>query len=716
MKLFINRLLAIMLALVVLSSIPLSLSIGDLYINVGEPTGQLSDLCKFFTSKYIVDVYTLLDKNASTIDLESTIWIDLGRNYNTDINGSFSLKLNSSTVQGEGLLSGYIVYSNNTMNLPNIEGAIEVNGVVRGSRREVVIDTIVNGTTSIDMNGVVQKIDYYLPIENVAKVFEKEKLVVSNTSIVNGYVVLSGNRLNVVYNRVQKVFLNKSKVEVETSLKLYGSDMITLYMVKQMLSTYLNVILEGPNYDPKTGKYYISYHDKEVYTIEEGLPTIYTSGVDVEDVDGELHLKANYSGGGSIVAVEFEASGYFIAVGDFSKGFIIDEKKSIALRSINVQGEVYVKENSIIVRIDLHGEYTSLNLYLIQYSYRELVPSIIGNSEEGGKAVLESSREDIWFLLDNKTYTRLVFVPENASLASNLYIVVNGTVLESNNPWGESINYRVISSTDIAEVYVFNESTKEILVNASKAREVVVFGKNIGLTGKYIEVVYGKYRRVAVLFPEDLERAPKAARVKILGKLPKPLPKNIVNVSGVYDISVEASVKTKVRIWYDPSSVPEKARLYIAHYSEGSWKLLEPDLINSEEGYVEVVVESFSPFTVVAVPGKVEETTTTTSKPTATQTTTVSTTETSEKTTLTTQKSIESTTTIRYTTTSETSPTTTPAQVINTIASTTTTSPIITKSRTEVTGEFTNTTQYIVMAFAIVVLGGLLLLLFRKSR
>ncbi len=716
MKLFINRLLAIMLALVVLSSIPLSLSIGDLYINVGEPTGQLSDLCKFFTSKYIVDVYTLLDKNASTIDLESTIWIDLGRNYNTDINGSFSLKLNSSTVQGEGLLSGYIVYSNNTMNLPNIEGAIEVNGVVRGSRREVVIDTIVNGTTSIDMNGVVQKIDYYLPIENVAKVFEKEKLVVSNTSIVNGYVVLSGNRLNVVYNRVQKVFLNKSKVEVETSLKLYGSDMITLYMVKQMLSTYLNVILEGPNYDPKTGKYYISYHDKEVYTIEEGLLTIHTSGVDVEDIDGEFHLKANYSGGGSIVAVEFEASGYFTAVGDFSKGFIIDEKKSITLRSINVQGEVYVKENSIIVRIDLHGEYTSLNLYLIQYSYRELVPSIIGNSEEGGKAVLESSREDIWFLLDNKTYTRLVFVPENASLASNLYIVVNGTVLESNNPWGESINYRVISSTDIAEVYVFNETTKEILVNASKAREVVVFGKNIGLTGKYIEVVYGKYRRVAVLFPEDLERAPKAARVKILGKLPKPLPKNIVNVSGVYDISVEASVKTKVRIWYDPSSVPEKARLYIAHYSEGSWKLLEPDLINSEEGYVEVVVESFSPFTVVAVPGKVEETTTTTSKPTATQTTTVSTTETSEKTTLTTQKSIESTTTIRYTTTSETSPTTTPAQVINTIASTTTTSPIITKSRTEVTGEFTNTTQYIVMAFAIVVLGGLLLLLFRKSR
>ncbi len=724
MKLFISKLLLITLVLLLLSSIPLSLSTGDLYINVGDTSNQLKDLSKFFTSKYVVNAYTLLGKNASIVDLESTVWIDLGESYDVDINGSFSFELNSSVVTGEGFLKGYITYTNNTMNLPNIGGTIEVNGVTSGGKEEVVTKAIVNGTTSVYINDVEQKIDYYLPIKTIAKVVEEGIFIITNTSIVNGYIVLSGSKLDIVYNNVRGIFLNESKVETETSLKVYSSDMITLYMIKQMLSTYFNITVEGPQYDPKIDKYYISYYDKSIYSIEEGITRVYLReylGVDLEKIDGKFSLKANYHGGGNTITVDFSINGYFTVIGDFSKGFIIDERKSIVLKSINVRGKVSVKENNITIKIDLRGEYTSLNLYLVQYSYRELVPTIIGNSEEGGKAVLESSREDVWFLLDNKTYTKLVFVPENASLANNLYIVVNGTILESDNPWEESISYRVVSNIDVAKVYVFNESTKEIRVYASRTREVIVYGKDTGLSGKCVEIDYGKYSRVAIRFSENFDKIPKVARVRVLDKLPKPLPKSVINVSKAYDISVETNVKTRIRIWYDSSSVPENTRLYIAHYSGDSWELLKPDSINIEEGYVEVIVDKFSPFTVVAVPSG-EETTTT--KPIPTQTTIIETsigTTTTEETTETTSlKTIE---TSGYTTTSIAPSTTTELPKSTTPRTTSTPTPTITESRIEatstkeeLTNEFANIMQYMLVVFAVIVVVGGVLLLLRKSR
>ena len=371
-----------------------------------------------------------------------------------------------------------------------------------------------------------------------------------------------------------------------------------------------------------TSKYAITYHADETVDIEI-VPYAQEYAVNVMNVSAELHVSISGVGEEQLFRLEINSTGFLEVKGDFSKGVRPDPYGFTNIKSLKVAGTLQLLEGKLVIHINGYAEYYTINLYLVQFTYRELVPTVLSQAKTESRAVIETS-SGVKLMLNGEYYDILVFTPANVSLASDIYIVVNGTVLESQNPYSNVLEYRVVEGTDRAVVYLFSEENTNIVVEAPNSRSVVFDGGFIGFTGKTVDAVFGSHECLALSFPEADVKG--RVEIELLGEPPADLPQGVVNVSSIYNIELELSSKVNIsaKLWYDPSAVPAGATIYVAHYTGSEWELLTPSNIDATEGYVEITLADLSPLVAVARSSETMTTTypTTTTSPTQTATST----------------------------------------------------------------------------------------------
>jgi len=667
-----------------------------------------------FKHKLYLD--TKLSPKNSTILFSNTLEHVLSQEYNNTAYGNFTLDLSEEKLFLKGMLSGEIRYYNETLNMTDTEFSITIDAKIRGENKEFQGQIKINGSINLVLETQGINISFNLPFTVQGSYDEDTNTSTTTITTKNAYIVLYGQRIDIEYSMKQVTDLNKQIITTTTDFKAYSKDQLTLFMFAQILSSIFRVQIQPPIYDPSTGKYVITYSSTRIDKIE----TIYQTNeymINATKVDAVIKIDIRGEGQGHLLIVNFKINGYLNAKGDYRKGFSMDDKGITKIKKLHVDGEIILDKNKIIIKINGYGEYYSINLYAVQFTYRRIVPQVLNQSVEGSKAIIEGS-DGIKLLLNNKTYNKLIFTPENASLAENLYIVVNGTVLEANSIEDKIITYRAVEKTEEIKAYFMSEKTERLVIEAQHTKRVVVETRNTALNGKIIESTFGKHAKIEIVFPNTTTPIKGEIRASILGQLPKQLPQNTFNLSKVYDITpiLNTQAEIKVKPYFDPEKTPESAEILVTHYVNGEWQIIKPDIINKEEGYVEVTLTSFSPLVVIAKTTPQSTTTTTITTTIITTTTNTTTTQTTKQTTtsqiqttITTQTTSQTTTQYK-TTTSPLTTTTTPTQ---TTSQETTTSSTTTPSTTQPS---TQINTILIEAIVVIIIIGLVFLLIWRRK
>ncbi len=662
---------------------------------------------------------TKLRTHNSTIEFSDMLENTLSKGFNNTGHGNFTLDLDENKLDLKEVLRGEIKYYNKTLDLPNTEFSIKTNSQIYGGNNRIQGDIRVNGTLNVTVEAQAVEISFDMPMIINGTYNEK-----TNTSIIlmntkNAYMVFKGEKIRIEYSIKQITNFSNQTATIKTDFKAYSKNQLVLLMLAQLLSTIFGVSIQPPVYDPSLGEYVISYSNTKTYRIETTYQLIEYS-LNAESLEARLEADINGTGKDHLLVIDFKTNGNVYSRGDFKKGVPIDKKGLTRIRELSMIGEIILDKNKIVIKIEGYGEYYSINLYAVQFTYRSIVPELLNKSIaiEGSKAVIEGC-DEIKLMLNNKLYSKLIFTPDNASLAKNMYIVVNGTVLEANTLDDKVLIYKAVEQTKEIRAHVMSEKTERIIVEAQKANRVIIDAKNTALNGKVIESIFGKHDKVEIILPNTTNPIKGEILTYIISKPPKQLPKNTINISKIYDVTptLNRQTKIKVKLYFDPKNMPENTKILVAHYVNSEWQIINPDTINKEEGYVEVTLTKFSPLVVIAK--TTPQTTTTTTTTTTTITTTATTTTTTViQTTTQTATSLTKTTTTTETTTRTTTPyKTTTIQTTTTPTQTTTqetTMPFTTTPSTTQPSAEINTTL-VGAIIAIVIIGLVFLLVWRRK-
>ncbi len=708
-------LLILMIASLVAPTINSTISIA--YSITGNDQPVLPNIP--FKHKLYLD--TRLSSTNSTIEFSDILEHVLPQDYNNTAHGNFTLDLDEQKLFLKGILNGEIRYYNETLNMSNTEFAITINAEIHGENKEYHGQIRINGSINLVLETQQINVSFDLPLTLQGSYNEDTNTSTTTITTKNAYITLYGQRIDIEFSMKQVTDFNKQTITTITNFKAYSKDQLTLFMFAQILSSIFGIQIQPPIYDPSTGKYVITYSSTETNEIE----TIYQPNkylANTTKVDAVIKIDISGKGQGHLLLINFKINGYLDARGDYRKGFSMDKKGITKIKRLHIDGEIILDKNEIIIKINGYGEYYSINLYAVQFTYRRIIPRVLSKSAEGSKAIIEGS-DGIKLLLDNKTYNKLIFTPENASLAENLYIVVNGTVLEANDIGDKVMTYRAVMKTEEIRACFMSEKTEKLIIEAQYTNRVVVEARNIALNGKVIESIFGKHTKIEIVFPNTATPIKGEIKASILGQLPKQLPQNTFNLSKVYDITplLNTQAKLKVRLYFDPTKTPENAQILVAHYVNGDWQIINPDIVNKEEGYVEVTLTSFSPLVVIAktTPSTTTTTTTyttTTTTPTTTATETTTTTET--QITTTSETTTETKTTTQTTSATVTTTTTTTSTTSQTTTTTSQTTPVqtTTTTATETTQPTTSINTTYIGALILIIIIGLVFLLIRRKK
>ena len=606
-----------------------------------------------------------------------------------------NISLNTS---GEGIL----VFNETTLhvnldmllglNIPsaNTSSPIRVNGSIRGSIEGNASNINGNLTILVNVNSESMTLTYNIPLTIHHEGNDLESRTVVYTS--NAKAVFMGNESKITLNNT--IVTSNNKTTSYLRIRIEGQSPQVVYAAIMPLTMFIGGSVGVPSFNPATGKWYIEYTNTTETSINTTLIDKYRRlvreyNLTVESVKGNLNAHFNASSTSTGLRGSMDLKSEIIVKGSFRKGVPLDPNANNVLRRLTGRITLTSKPSRIVMEVDVGGEFSSLDPYLVQDFLNNVVPLTLSYSSSDSIVSIITS-DDVSLYLRGVVYNKLVFTKSNASLAEETKLVVNGTVLTS--PIDSSrIVYKQYAPTSKAYAMI-TASAGEVVVKLNNTN-TTVFKVQEGVRGKRIVVEYGDDSIFAIEFSGNARVGSNTIvveRLSVLKEGVEEIPQEYRRVSDYYYVDINLS-SGKVNVTLPFSKVKAGDEVYVAHWYNNAWQIVKPKTVDKAEGYVIVELSSLSPLTVVS---RIEEASTTptetqpTTTPTETTTTTTTTTQTTQPTTTTTTQTTPTTTTETTTTITRNTTTTTTQQT----SQTTTTKTTITTSTSKPTTTTTTTT------------------------
>lgn len=640
--------------------------------------------------------YTKLLGQGGFMNITDITHISLGSEFNNDLNATFEALFNETMVFLELNVNGTVEYMNDTYDFTGIDVSGNISGSINGSFEKINGNLDIRGEIRLGTDDGDFEATFYLPIVFDARYDEDTEIYTVSMGTSNGYITILGERVDIAFYRIQDFDMKNNETRTRIGFNAICGNQYVLMMVAGMLSQYLGTDIKPPVFDPATGMFKISHYEDD--TVKYVFPRELREFLmyNITSVRGEINLSYSIKGDGPKISASINGYGYLRIEGDFSEGFSLDYEGYTKAKSGRITGAIRANETEVEMVLTLYVEYSTINPYLVQFTYRNIMPIILmTTTDDQSRAVIEAS-DGVKLYLNGQIYDKLVFTKENATLAKDLRIVVSGTILESSSSRDKILSYRVVEKSDEAHVYIFHDDTETVIVEAPFSRTIIVSALDTTLDGKAVKAVFGENKEVIIVFPETGKETKGEVRIKSMSTPPKPLPPDTVNVSIVYDVSLNTIEQTQVKISlkYDPSKAPPGSKIYVAHYINGKWELLTPDAVDPQKGYANITLTTLSPLVVVAsTPATTTTPTETTTTTTITETTTTTTTTTTTFPSTTTSPMDTATTTVTETTTTTTTTIPPAPTTATTIPTSTTTKPTTKTTITTTTPTTSRTTE-----------------------
>ncbi len=623
--------------------------------------------------------------------------VEYPENTSGQVTGSGELVFNESNLYlmltAKGNLQTLLGSSQSTGTGINADGSIK--GNITGDMREL------HGNLHVifNMNTQGVNINYDIPLQ--VAILNVENKTITKIYTDNAQVNVMGNQSKMTANYTS--ITEPDKMTNYVYIKAEANDMQTLFATIMPI-----LILTGTMTPPQPqfsgGKWYVEYENTSVIKLnatEQELMTQYKElfekyNISVDSIDGSIDANFNMTQNGNAITTKFNLDAYLLVKGDFSKGIPLDPKANTILRKLTGTLAINTIGDKVSIKGVGDGLFDAIDPYLVQGFFNIQVPRLLETATQDSYAKIVT-HNDIKLVLNNNTYTQLVFTKQNASQARSLRLMVNGTVLEPiTEP--DVMVYEQYEHTNKAYIAVTNETRMAVVKLATANATEIKFYGPVG--GKKIVVEF-RDRKLEIEFSPNTKIASPTMtieRAKNLLKGEAPIPDTYKKLSEYYYI--EATIESgsiTVKLPFNTTMLQDNEEILVAHWTGSKWEYLKPVEVNKTEGYVEVQLAHLSPLAVVAQTTTTEttttttETTTTTTSPTATTTTTTTsspttTTTTSTPTTTTTQ------TTPTTTTTTETTTQTTTTETTTTIETTTKTTPTTSETTSKPTTSTTETT------------------------
>ncbi len=579
-------------------------------------------------------------------------------NISLDTSGEGILVFNETTLHVNlDMLLGLSVPSANT------SSPIRVNGSIRGSIEGNASNINGNLTILVNVNSESMTLTYNIPLTIHHEGNDLEGRTVIYTS--NAKAVFMGNESKIMLNNT--IVTSNNKTTSYLRIRIEGQSPQVVYAAIMPLTMLISGSVGVPSFNPATGKWYIEYTNTTETSINTTLIDKYRRlvreyNLTVESVKGDLNAYFNASSTPTGLRGSMDLKLRMLVKGSFRKGVPLDLNANNVLRRLTGRITLTSKPSRIVMEVDVGGEFSSLDPYLVQDFLNNVVPLTLSYSSSDSIVSVATS-DDISLYLRGVVYNKLVFTKSNASLAEETKLVVNGTVLTS--PIDSSrIVYEQYAPTSKAYAMI-TASAGEVVVKLNNTN-TTVFKVQEGVRGKRIIVEYGDNSIFAIEFSSNARVGSNTIVVERLGVLKEgveEIPQEYRRVSDYYYVDINLS-SGKVNVTLPFSKVEAGDKVYVAHWYNNAWQIVKPKTVDKAEGYVIVELSSLSPLTVVSrieeantTPTETQPTTTTTQ--TTPTTTTETTTTTTQNTTTTTTQQTSQTTTTKTTTTSTSKPTTT---------------------------------------------------------
>ena len=635
-------------------------------------------------------------------------------NMSGQVTGNGKLVFNESnlyfTLTSKGTFQAVYGSSSPSTSNMNADGYIKGNISGNADRLDGMLHLVFNfNAGQVNMN-------YNVPL--TITVLNQPNKTITKLYTDNAVVNVMGNQSQMTANYTS--IAEPDKITSHVYIKAEANNIQALYAtIMPILALSGTTTLPQPQFGPN-GKVYIEYQNTTVRKFNETEQELANQfrkllekyNVSIERVNGSIDGNFNATSTGNTFTAKFNLDAYLLVKGNFSKGVPLDPEANTILRKILATLTIDTVGDKVIVKGVGNGLFDAIDPYLVQGFFNTQVPRLLMDATSDSYAKI-ITHDGIKLVLNNNTYTQLVFTPQNASEARKLRLMVNGTVLEPiTEP--DVMVYEQYEHTNKAYIAVTNNTKMAVVkLTTANATEIRFYAPpsdkkiRVEFKNKTIEIEFSSNARIAGR-NMTIERARKLLRGET------PIPDTYKKLSDYYYIetTLEAG-SVKVKLPFNTSMLKEGEEIYVAHWVNSKWEFIKPVEVNKTQGYVEVQLTHLSPLAVVAEKTAPTTTTTTTTRTTTTsptttttQTTTTATTTstttvtTTQTTTTTSTQTTTSPTTTTTTTTATTQPTTTTTtkttttqSTSTTTATTTTTSPTTTTAQTTSTKTTSSTTK-----------------------
>ncbi len=685
-------------------SIGYGIVIAILVLALFPATALASDYTSIIVPPSIPGVESEVKVNISIGGLEDTISSNI--RYILEYPSNVSIMANGGGIVEFNNTSLY-TYLNTTVDFTvpqdNISATtpVDIKGSIKGSINGNAsrIDGEVLVKAYIESNSTT--IEYNIPLSMMyQKISDKGRLVFYTD---NAKVVFMGNESKLVLNHT--LVTSNSGVQSYVYVRVESTSPTGVYAaLMPIIMLTGSTITQMPSFDSASGKWYLEYTNTSRMDINTTILSKYQElvekyNVTIESIDGALDLAFKASTtptglkGSMDVVLELNVKG------DFSNGVPLDPNAYTVLRRLTGTLTLSNRPGMVVVDTSMDGVFDSIDPFLVQEFLNNIAPSMLGHSTSDSYVSVKTTG-NVRLFFNGEVRDKLLFTKTNSSLAANLKVMVNGTILSSPMD-SDKLVYEEQESTSRAYA-VIPPTAKEVVVKLNNVNATRIRVQE-GVAGKRLVVEYSDNTMVALEFSQDtIVRddivVEKSSRLR---EGIEPVPSSYRLASDYYYVDVDmVNGKAIITLPFNKEALSRK--VYVAHWYNNEWQIITPKDIDVDNGYVVVELSSLSPLVVVS---RIEETTTqptttttqttattTTTSQTATTTTTQETTTTQQTTTATTATLTTTTETTTSATGTQTTETTKPTETTTTTA-TTTTQTTITQATTKPTTTTSETTS-----------------------